>query len=69
VLRLLAQGDTDEAAARKLGVSARTVGRVAADLMERLGARSRFQAGARAGEQGWLSAAEKDPNKDGGKET
>ena len=55
LLRLLSQGDTDEAVARKLGVSSRTVGRIVAELSERLGARSRFQAGVRATERGWLT--------------
>lgn len=54
VLRLLFQGHTDEAIAKRLGVSPRTARRVAADLMDRLNARSRFQAGARAAQQGWL---------------
>jgi sugar-specific transcriptional regulator TrmB/DNA-binding CsgD family transcriptional regulator len=55
MLRLLAQGETDEGVARKLGVSSRTVGRTVAELCERLGARSRFQAGVRANECGWLA--------------
>lgn len=54
LLRLLAQGLTDELVARRLGVSVRTMRRIAADLMERLGARSRFQAGALAVARGWL---------------
>jgi DNA-binding CsgD family transcriptional regulator len=54
LLRLLSQGDTDEQAGRKLGVSTRTVGRIAADLMTGLGASSRFQAGALAVTRGWL---------------
>ncbi|MFG3040215.1 LuxR C-terminal-related transcriptional regulator [Streptomyces sp. NPDC048330] len=54
VLRLLAQGLTDEAVAVRLGVSLRTTRRVTAKLMDRLGARSRFQAGMRAVELGWL---------------
>jgi len=45
VLRLLAEGYTDEATARRLGVSIRTVRRITAELMTLLGARSRFQAG------------------------
>jgi DNA-binding CsgD family transcriptional regulator/sugar-specific transcriptional regulator TrmB len=53
-LRLLAAGSTDEAAAKKLGVSVRTVRRMMADLMERLGATSRFEAGHRATQRGWL---------------
>ncbi len=54
LLALLAAGQTDEMAARKLGVSLRTVRRVAADLMEQLDARSRFQAGLEAGRRGWI---------------
>ncbi|GHG06224.1 helix-turn-helix domain-containing protein [Streptomyces filamentosus] len=53
-LHLLAQGHTDETIAKHLGVSPRTARRIAADLMERLGARSRFQAGANAAHHGWL---------------
>jgi DNA-binding CsgD family transcriptional regulator/sugar-specific transcriptional regulator TrmB len=45
VLRMLADGYTDEATARRLGVSIRTVRRITAELMTLLGARSRFQAG------------------------
>lgn len=54
LLRQLADGRTDEAAARRMGVSLRTVRRMAAGLMERLEARSRFQAGYRAAALGWL---------------
>ncbi|MEU7278975.1 LuxR C-terminal-related transcriptional regulator [Streptomyces sp. NPDC045431] len=53
-LRLLAEGYTDEAIAKRLGVSPRTARRIATDLMERLDARSRFEAGVRAVQQGWL---------------
>ncbi|MFD9791969.1 LuxR C-terminal-related transcriptional regulator [Streptomyces sp. NPDC059070] len=53
-LRLLAQGHTDEAIAKRLGVSPRTARRTATELMERLGARSRFEAGVRAVQHGWL---------------
>ena len=59
VLRMLANGDTDEHIARRLGVSTRTVGRVASELMRRLGTRSRFQMGVRATELGWLATAVK----------
>ncbi|WP_328553112.1 helix-turn-helix transcriptional regulator [Streptomyces sp. NBC_00358] len=55
-LRLLAEGHTDEAIAKRLGVSHRTARRIASELMDRLGARSRFEAGARAVQQGWLPA-------------
>ncbi|MBC3985659.1 helix-turn-helix transcriptional regulator [Streptomyces sp. AC563] len=55
-LRLLAVGLTDEAIAKRLGVSPRTARRIAADLMERLDARSRFEAGVHAVQDGWLPA-------------
>ncbi|WP_084725614.1 helix-turn-helix domain-containing protein [Streptacidiphilus melanogenes] len=54
LVRLLEQGETDLVAARKLGVSERTVRRLISELMDLLGARSRFQAGARAVDGGWL---------------
>ncbi|SOB85223.1 regulatory protein, luxR family [Streptomyces sp. 1331.2] len=54
VLQLLQEGYTDEQAGRKLGISSRTVGRIAGKLMTQLGARSRFQAGALASREGWL---------------
>jgi hypothetical protein len=41
-------------AGRYLGVSARTVRRQMAALMERLGAASRFEAGLKAAQHGWL---------------
>lgn len=53
-LSLLAEGHTDDAIARRLGVSPRTARRVTTELIERLGARSRFQAGVRAAQLGWL---------------
>ncbi|MFF3437234.1 LuxR C-terminal-related transcriptional regulator [Streptosporangium sp. NPDC002721] len=57
VLRLLSTGLTDEAVARRLDVSVRTLRRVTAELMERLEARSRFQAGYLAAARGWLPSA------------
>lgn len=53
-LELLIEGDTDEVVARRLGVSPRTARRIASGLMETLGARSRFQAGANAVYQGYV---------------
>jgi sugar-specific transcriptional regulator TrmB/DNA-binding CsgD family transcriptional regulator len=53
VARLLAHGDTDATISRKLGVSPRTAGRIASELMAKVGAKSRFQAGVRIGELGW----------------
>jgi DNA-binding CsgD family transcriptional regulator/sugar-specific transcriptional regulator TrmB len=57
-LRLLAMGLTDEAIARRLGVSPRTARRVASELMTRLDARSRFEAGVHAVQLGWLPATQ-----------
>jgi DNA-binding CsgD family transcriptional regulator len=54
LLELLCAGHTDEMVARRLGVSLSTVRRQMAGLMTRLSARSRFQAGVRAAERGWL---------------
>ena len=53
-LQLLADGHTDDAIAKRLAVSPRTARRTATELMERLGARSRFQAGVHAVQHGWL---------------
>lgn len=55
LLKLLAAGLTDEAAARQLGLSLRTTRRRIAALMSHLAASSRFQAGAEAAKRGWLS--------------
>ncbi|MFE2144165.1 helix-turn-helix domain-containing protein [Streptomyces sp. NPDC059456] len=54
IVRLLAAGLKDEAIARRLGMSLRTARRHIADIMEELGAGSRFQAGVRAAERGLL---------------
>lgn len=51
---MLAGGLTDEAMARKLGLSERTVRRLVSEPTERLGAASRFQAGVCAVRLGWL---------------
>jgi DNA-binding CsgD family transcriptional regulator len=53
-LELLALGGKDEAVARHLGVSLRTVRRRVADLLEELGATTRFQAGMEAVRRGWI---------------
>ncbi|MET8864882.1 hypothetical protein ABZW11_18245 [Nonomuraea sp. NPDC004580] len=52
VLDLLGQGVKDETAARRLGLGVRTYRRRVAELMDALGAESRFQAGVRARELG-----------------
>ncbi|MFI1168059.1 helix-turn-helix transcriptional regulator [Streptomyces sp. NPDC020801] len=54
LLNLLATGITDEAAAKRLGVSLRTVRRQMSALMERLGASSRFEAGFKVAQHGWI---------------
>jgi DNA-binding NarL/FixJ family response regulator len=45
VIRLLSEGLTDDAVARRLNLSRRTVGNVVATLMRNFGARTRFQLG------------------------
>lgn len=54
LLELLAAGLKDEAIARHLGISVRTVRRESAALLDRLGAATRFQAGIEAARRGWL---------------
>lgn len=52
--KLLATGMTDIGIARHLGVSERTVRRRIKELLDELRVQSRFQAGVRARERGWL---------------
>ncbi len=54
LLGLLAGGLTDHAIARHLGSHPRTVQRRVRDLLDRLGATTRFQAGLQAARRGWL---------------
>lgn len=54
LLMLLAAGVTDDAIARQLGIGSRTVSRRVSNLMERLGATTRFQAGLQVGRGSWL---------------
>jgi DNA-binding CsgD family transcriptional regulator len=54
LLALLADGHTDAVIAERLGIGVRTVRRKVAALMNQLGARSRFMAGAKAVNRGWL---------------
>ncbi|MEV4764389.1 LuxR C-terminal-related transcriptional regulator [Micromonospora chokoriensis] len=54
LLALLTAGLTDDAIARDLGISNRTVHRRVSRLQELLGARSRFQLGVQATRRGWL---------------
>lgn len=57
VLICLFQGQTDEAAAREMGISVRTYRRYVAKIMQDMGVSSRFQAGALASRLGLISAA------------
>jgi sugar-specific transcriptional regulator TrmB len=52
---LLMAGLKDEAVARQLGISLRTVHRRTSALLDELDARTRFQAGVLAGRRGWLT--------------
>ena len=54
LLALIAVGMKDDAIARQLGVSPRTLRRRSQDLLAELGALNRFQAGAEAARRGWL---------------
>jgi len=54
VLRLMAAGMKDDAIARVLGVSRRTVQKVVSDVGAHLGAQTRFQIALRAQALGWL---------------
>ncbi|KUM97193.1 transcriptional regulator [Streptomyces yokosukanensis] len=54
LLTLLSAGFTDDSIARQLGVSPRTVQRWVHEVMEDLGARTRFQAGIQAARAGLL---------------
>jgi predicted DNA-binding transcriptional regulator len=54
LLAELARGSQDEQIARRLGMSVRTVRRRVAEIMDELGAHSRFQAGVEAARRGWL---------------
>ncbi|GAA3778414.1 hypothetical protein GCM10022225_77900 [Plantactinospora mayteni] len=54
IVRMLSSGLKDEAIARSLGTSTRTVTRLVSEIMSTLDARSRFQAGVRAAKLGWL---------------
>lgn len=54
VVALLARGMKDEAVARRLGVSSRTMRRLVAATMDELGAQSRFQSGIEAVRRGFV---------------
>lgn len=54
LLALLSVGLTDEAMARHIGLSRRTVQRRLAELSKSVGAESRFQLGVEASRRGWV---------------
>ena len=56
IVRLMADGEKDEAIARKLSISVRTCRRHIADYMAQVGATSRFQAGVIAARAGHTDA-------------
>jgi len=56
LLTLLAGGAKDETIARQLDISPRTVTRRVTELLDELGARTRFQAGVLAERHGWLGS-------------
>ena len=56
ILRLMGEGEKDEAISRRLSVSVRTCRRHIADYMAQVGASSRFQAGVIAAREGHLDA-------------
>ncbi|MFJ2816068.1 response regulator transcription factor [Streptomyces sp. NPDC087294] len=66
VLRLMGTGRTDEVAARELSMSVRTFRRHVSEVMQHLGASSRFQAGLRAAELGLTTGAATVPEKSPG---
>jgi len=66
IIELLAQGDTDEVVARKLGMSVRTCRRHIAVVLREFGAVSRFQAGVAAGLAGFFGHRAGRPEPAGG---
>jgi DNA-binding CsgD family transcriptional regulator/DNA-binding Lrp family transcriptional regulator len=54
LLALIAVGMKDDAIARQLGISPRTLRRRSQDLLVELGAANRFQAGVAAARRGWI---------------
>ncbi|MFD9389296.1 response regulator transcription factor [Streptomyces sp. NPDC060000] len=64
ILRLLAAGHKDETIGRRLGMSLRTTRKHVADIMDTLGAVSRFQAGVLAAQAGLLDQEEDGPDTD-----
>ena len=55
LLNLMSRGYTDEVVAQKLGLTARTLRRRLRSAMDKLGAASRFEAGFKLAQSGWLT--------------
>jgi sugar-specific transcriptional regulator TrmB/DNA-binding CsgD family transcriptional regulator len=55
VIRLLGEGNKDEAIARRVGMSLRSVRRIVAQISMQLGVESRFALGVACSAQGWVS--------------
>ena len=58
LLRLLAQGFTDEVVAQKLGLTGRTLRRRLRSAMDKLDASSRFEAGYKLALSGWVEVGQ-----------
>ena len=58
IVQLLAEGYKDDVVATRLGLAKRTYRRRLDSVVMKLGAKSRFQAGALASERGWLQRGE-----------
>ncbi|MEO3923826.1 helix-turn-helix domain-containing protein [Micromonosporaceae bacterium B7E4] len=69
LVTLLAAGAKDDAIARQLGTSTRTVSRRVGELLSRLRARTRFQAGVLAEKHGWFAAEPQPPGGDSPRQT
>ncbi|MFD9621955.1 LuxR C-terminal-related transcriptional regulator [Streptomyces virginiae] len=55
LIRMLVEGMKDEAIARRLSVSSRTVSRMISALLDQLGVQTRFQAALELNRRGWLA--------------
>ncbi|MBK6885139.1 MAG: helix-turn-helix domain-containing protein [Tetrasphaera sp.] len=61
ILHELAEGRTDEAISRRLGISSRTLRRYLSAMLDSFGVETRFQLGMAAVRQGLISGEESDP--------
>ena len=66
LLNLMSRGYTDEVVAQKLGLTARTLRRRLRSAMDKLGAASRFEAGFKLAQSGWLDASAGDRTREEG---